>query len=577
MLRTDVAGDLRREFEEDGYLFPDYEEYCFANVAHSVASALGVETGRTLPEDVFDGVSTDDYDTVLVVLVDGFGFRQWRHERDHHEFLDRLSSAARVTPLTSIYPSETAAAMTTLHTGTLPAEHGVVGWNVYEPAADAAFEALPFLTKDGEEPPIPRSDVADADSLYTELADAGVSAHHVVPYPETPEGATRRGYETLAEFAERVPEAVRAADPPSYCFGYLGHVDAAAHESGTESPTYRETVGEVFDALESILWDIAADGTAENTLLVVAADHGHVNTDPERNVNLDRREELVAALRRHADGTPVKFSGSMHNVHLQLRDDLTREATADVTADLRAELDALVFERENLLDGDLFGDAPPSETFRRRVGDVVVSHRNLGCGGETRNRANWPTSACTAVCTPTRCWYRSPRPAPTNWSSEARHSLRGVRELWPLARLELPGNSGESQRSPNHLGQREQTALRTREFASGPQRRDHHDDEDRQPRHALQRRPGDRQRPDEGADAEDAEQVATDDVPDRDVARAGERRAGRHDRFRRRGADSDDGEPDGEFRESRPASQCHRGIDQQASQRPRTVTTMTPT
>jgi hypothetical protein len=382
MLRTDVAEDLQQEFGEEGYLFPDYENYCFANIPHTVASALGVETGRTLPEDVLADVSTGKIENVLLVLVDGFGFERWQRERDRHEFLDRLSSTARVTPLTSIYPSETAAAMNTLHSGTLPAEHGVVGWNVYEPTVDEEFEALPFQTKDGEEPAISRSEVSAAESFYPQLVDAGVSVHHVVPFESTSEHPTRHGYETLAEFSKTVPEAVEQADEPSYYFAYLPHVDAASHETGTDSANYRETVGEVFDAVEEAISGLDAD-TAEETLLVVAADHGHVNTDPERNVNLDRRDELVAALQRRDDGTPIKFSGSPRNVHLHLQDDCAEDGTEtdpaeEIAADLCAGLDARVFEREEVLDRELFGDATASETFRRRLGDVVLTHRELG-------------------------------------------------------------------------------------------------------------------------------------------------------------------------------------------------------
>ena len=316
MLRTDVADALRREFGEDGYLFPDYEGYCFANVPHTVASVLGVETGRTrthrtLPEDVLSNVDAQGVETVLVVLVDGFGFEQWRRERDHHGFLDRLTDAARVTPLTSLYPSETAAAMNTFHTGRLPAEHGVVGWNVYEPSVDASFEALPFVTKDGEEPPIDFGDVADADPIYSALADAGVSSHHVVPFETTTGGATKYTYESLADLPGRVRDALdatRREDARSYCYAYLPHVDAAAHRTGTDSANYRETVGEAFAAIEAGLAGLD-DTAADETLVVVTADHGHVNTDPERNVNLDAKDWLVDALARHPTGRPCDSRG----------------------------------------------------------------------------------------------------------------------------------------------------------------------------------------------------------------------------------------------------------------------------
>jgi len=374
MLRTDVAASLRDRFEDDGYLFPDYDGYCFANLPGSVASLLDADAGRTLPLDTFDGVDTDGIETVLVVLVDGFGWTQWRREREHHAFLDRLTDAARVTPLTSVYPSETAAAITTFHTGALPAEHGVVGWNVHDPAFGETFEALPFLTKDGEAPTgLDEAEVFDADAIYPALAEQGVEAHHVVPFDETYEGATAHSYASLDELPERLRTATDAAGGPSYCFCYVPHVDHEGHHTGTRSEAYRDTVGEVFDVLERSLAGLD-DETREETLLLVTADHGHVDTDPERNVNLDADTELVDALERDGAGEPIRFAGSPRNVQLHLQ----RGRVEETVGRLAASLDARVFTQEAVLEMGLFGDVEPSETFRRRLGDATLTHRELG-------------------------------------------------------------------------------------------------------------------------------------------------------------------------------------------------------
>ncbi|WP_257300164.1 alkaline phosphatase family protein [Haloarchaeobius sp. FL176] len=374
MLRTDLAVSLRDRFEDDGFLFPDYDGYCFANVPGAVASLLGADAGRSLPADTFDGVDTDGVETVLVVLVDGFGWTQWRRERTHHGFLDRLTAAARVTPLTSIYPSETAAAITTFHTGALPAKHGVVGWNVHDPAAGETFEALPFLTKAGEEPTgLGPDEVFDADAIYPSLAEQGVEAHHVVPFDETYEGATAHTYGSLDELPGQVRAAVDAADGRSYCFCYVPHVDHEAHHSGTGSDEYRDTVGEVFEVVERAL-DGLDDETREETLLLVTADHGHVDTDPERNVDLDADAELVDALARGPDGEPIRYAGSPRNVQLHLQ-----RGRVQSTADrLSSSLDARAFTRAEALERELFGDVEPSETFLRRLGDLVLTHRDLG-------------------------------------------------------------------------------------------------------------------------------------------------------------------------------------------------------
>ena len=372
MPRDQVERRLRDERTEDGFLFPDYAGYCFADVPHTVASLLGAETGRTLPDDAFEEVGAD-VRQVLVVLIDGFGLKHWKRDAGEHDLLRRIDRRGTVTPLTSVYPSETAAAITTYHTGRLPAEHGVIGWNVYEPEADVSFEALPFATKDGERPPgLVPDDVYEGEPIYPTLAAAGVACRHVVPFEETYAGATAHTYEGTDEIAPRLAEALSTEDGSAYVFAYLPHVDHAAHEAGTESGEYADALATVCEQVEAGLAAVDED-VAEETLLLVTADHGHVDTDPARNVDLGAFDAVERSLERHADGTPVRFAGSPRNVHLHLREG----AAAEVREALLAELDARVFRREEALKRELFGDAAPSETLERRLGDLVVSHRDL--------------------------------------------------------------------------------------------------------------------------------------------------------------------------------------------------------
>ena len=375
MLRSDVEERLRDEHEDDGYLFPAYDSFCFGNVPHTVASILGTETGRTLPDEALAGIETD-VRNVLVVLLDGLGLNRWKNERDV-PLLERFTERGTVTPLTSVYPSETAAAMTTYRTGALPAEHGVVGWNVYEPAVGESFEALPFLTKDGEPPSgLERSDVADAEPWVADL-DPGVDVRYVTPYPEDEEYATIHEYEGLEEFSSTLEGALSAVetdgDSPSYLFAYVPDIDVAAHRHGTTSDAYRSALERACAQLEDALGGVDEE-TADETLALVTADHGHVDTDPDRNVDLTAFDVVEESLRRGPDGSPIRYAGSPRNVHLHLR-----EGTVErVRDELTDRLDARVFRRETVLERGLFGDCESSATFERRLGDLVVSHRDLG-------------------------------------------------------------------------------------------------------------------------------------------------------------------------------------------------------
>ncbi|ELZ91257.1 type I phosphodiesterase/nucleotide pyrophosphatase [Haloferax mucosum ATCC BAA-1512] len=366
---------LRKRQQDGDYLLPAYEDWCFSRIPGTIADLLGADIGPRLPDAATDGY--DDISRVVVFLVDGFGLAQWDGERERIPFLRRFERAGTVTPLTTVFPSETAAALNTFHSATLPSEHGVIGWNVYDSDADEMFEALPFLRKDGSEPErIDFEDVADAESIYPELSTAGIETHHVTPFPSASAIPHTYDPEDLSTFPDAFAEAVEGTTDPSYIFAYLPQTDAIGHAEGVDSAAYRETADETFarisDAIDTLAE--APDDDAGGTLVCITADHGLIDTDPERNVDLSApRFDLVSKLRTLTDGTPIRFAGSPRNVHLHLEPGHI-DAVYDM---LTTELDARVFRKQEILDTDLFGPNP-SEAFERRLGDLVVVHRDLG-------------------------------------------------------------------------------------------------------------------------------------------------------------------------------------------------------
>jgi len=365
-MNSDVEQRIRDRCMDDGLLYPAYEDYCFANIPHTIQSIFGTGMSEGLPEHVLP--DTGDWDRVIVFLVDGFGLSNWKEYGDH-DFIQRMESNGTVTPLTSIYPSETAAAMTSFHTAKLPSEHGSIGWNVYDPEWDSAFKLFGPEVKSGSElTPEQQENAYIGDSIYPKLNDAGVDSHHVVSMDYTYDGATLHSYtkENPSEAGQKLLQAAEVAEDPSYLFCYFPQLDGIGHDKGNRSLEYERSTYYVFDVIQDVIDNLPE---TEDTLVAITADHGQV--DKSGGYDLEDYDWVMNALRRHI-GTdiPVKFSGSPRNVHLHLQDGTVN----DVADKLRQEFGAHVFTRREVLDRKLFGPGTQSPEFKRRVGDLVVTH-----------------------------------------------------------------------------------------------------------------------------------------------------------------------------------------------------------
>ncbi len=387
MYRETVERLLLEDCSEGEYLFPT-SEYCISNVPETALSVLDESFDSPLPEDVFDGVSTD-VENVLVVVLDGYGLERWKRDYRDDPFLGRLTDGGTVTPLTSVYPSETAAALTTLYTGLEPAEHGLLGWYQHLEPVGEDVVTLPFTTPEGEPlsevaPAAEARDLFEGDPLSARAVEAGIDVHAVLPdaYVDSgysravTAGAERTGYDTAADFAYTVRRVLETAGP-TFVHAYQPTLDVIAHEEGTGTDRYRVTLAAITDRLRRELLEKCASGTAKRTLLVLTADHGIVDTVPTENVDLVSREwwpTLEGAFRRDADGSPRPPTGGPRNTHFHVRPGRLEDAREI----LEAGIDGRVFTRAEALERGLFGPVEPSTLFERRCGDLMAVHRNRG-------------------------------------------------------------------------------------------------------------------------------------------------------------------------------------------------------
>jgi predicted AlkP superfamily pyrophosphatase or phosphodiesterase len=203
----------------------------------------------------------------VLLVLDGLG---WEQLQDREAFTPTLHAMAG-GPLTTVAPSTTATALTSLTTSLTPGEHGVVGyrmvvdgevlntlrWGSVE-TPDARRQMPPDVLQPYE--PFQGYDVQMVNKA--DFRNSGFSAAHL-------RGAHLVGYRTTATLVHEIGRLLRKGE--DFVYAYYDGVDKVSHEYG---------FGPVFDAEVQFVDRLVADVIASvpsGTEVVVTADHGQVD------------------------------------------------------------------------------------------------------------------------------------------------------------------------------------------------------------------------------------------------------------------------------------------------------------
>ena len=295
---------------------------------------------------------------ILLLVLDGLG---WLQLRDRTEVAPTLTDMAG-GPITTVAPSTTAAALTSISTGLPPGEHGVVGYRIAVggssgPPHGEILNALRWSTGNGDarrrhdprlfqpcemfgsqRPPV---------VTRAQFADSGFTAAHL--------SDTRLfGYADRAGLVDQVLGAFAREEP--FVYAYWDDIDRTAHEFGL-AERYNDELA-ACDAMVAELLHRLPAGTA----VVVTADHGQVHVG-------ERLIHLPAEVTGLVDGQ----SGEARFRWLHSRPG----AASDLLAAAHQAFDHVGWVRsvDEVVSAGWLGDRVTS-TARGRLGDVAVVARD---------------------------------------------------------------------------------------------------------------------------------------------------------------------------------------------------------
>jgi Type I phosphodiesterase / nucleotide pyrophosphatase len=286
---------------------------------------------------------------VVLLVIDGLGDEQLRERRA----LAPVLSSGVGGPISSVAPSTTACALTSLVTGRVPAEHGVVGYRVALDCdvmnvlqwslrgVDArvsvpAPEFQPFESFPGAHRPVPvvtRHDFGPTGFTAAHLGDVELHRWY------TPAG---------------LPTAVRAltAAGAPFVYAYYEGVDKVAHAQGL-GPYYDDELR----AVDRLVGDVL-EALPPGSVLIVTADHGQVEVGS--SVELLGPEIMEAV-------TLISGEGRFRWLHT--RPGATGDVVAMASA-LHGDV-AWVRTKDQIIEEGWLGGVP-SPVVAARLGDVVL-------------------------------------------------------------------------------------------------------------------------------------------------------------------------------------------------------------
>jgi len=358
---------------------PLYQSYNFANVPSSLPWLFTGQGTPALPNDVF-GSFAPPFDHVVLCFIDAFGWLHVEKTLDHSRFLRHAVAHGVVSKMTSMFPSTTAAHVTTIHTGLTPSQSGTYAWQHYDPTVGTIIEPLPFAYLDQSRESLRVSGVDPGaifpgPSIYGELSEMGVRSIVMQPieiaYSSCNKvftaGAETRPFKSFAEALVNLRNVLLNESGPAYTFLYWDKIDSVSHAHGPESEQVAAEIEMVFLAFERILHERI--GSAKRTLLLITTDHGHVRTGQPFYVNREL-PDVVAVTKRDRLGRPLAPAGSRRDYFLHVQDDHVTAVRDRLREALAGRAEA--FTTSELLEAGFFGEGPASERFLARVGNVVV-------------------------------------------------------------------------------------------------------------------------------------------------------------------------------------------------------------
>jgi hypothetical protein len=383
-----------------GWTRPIYDTYNWSQIPTAMQYLLTGQGATGLPAAAYGDLPIGTTQNLIVLFVDAFGWAFFAPIMDRYPFLKRFAERGIVNKSTSMFPSTTTAHATLLYTGQVPIRSGFFEWFQYEPMVDNIVCPLMFNFAGESYPDTLRHVGLDpakfygTNSVYKNLNDGfgiEVTTYQEKQYTNTVYTTQNMGqgrlfgFDTLSEAITEITESVAAASakptrgPKQVHMLYIGTIDSEMHTYGPSSKHVAAEIDTVFTQLERLLHS-GLEGRAKDTMVMLIADHGQVDIDPQSVVWVDdlpgADKAFTPFVRRNRADRLLVPAGSARDLFMYIEPDHLDEAHAWLAKQLDGRAD--VIRTADFIADGIFGHGPVDQRFLDRVANLLVLPHDEG-------------------------------------------------------------------------------------------------------------------------------------------------------------------------------------------------------
>ncbi len=363
-------------------IFPNYDGKSLLNVPSTIFKHFNIPPlKKTLPKEFTKNLAGTE--KIILFVFDGLGHNLYQKEGMRHHFFSNLTQKGFYSPITTIFPATTAAALTTLNSGLSPFEHGLPEWNVYFRELDCVIQTLPFLPIVPEDlirlnnPP--EGLLFNSKTIYQHFSEKKIPSYIFLHYTYSNSlynqtaslGSTKvYSYKGIADYMVMLRRLIEEIPGPAYFYAYWAGVDSYEHMYGPSSDEVKAEMRLVSHLIQEEFVNKVSKSKAEKVGIILTADHGQIDTNPKTTIYLDDFEELTESFKISHNGRAILPSGSARDIFLHIKEEKINFVLSFLNKNLKEKVQA--FRMQEFLDKGAFGGGKMHPEFLNRIGNVLI-------------------------------------------------------------------------------------------------------------------------------------------------------------------------------------------------------------